>query len=308
MIEKREFKFKSADGKTMIHVIMWIPEGEKIGVIQIAHGVTEFAGRYEDTAKFFAEKGFVVVCNDHLGHGLSIDKPENKMYFGDWEHLVSDVTILFDMVRKEYFGIPYFVMGFSMGSFVMREFLLEHSKDVTGAIIMGTGYQPKFITKLMRMLVNNEAKKIGENNTSDFIKQLSDKVYNDKTENPICDRSWLLKNEEALMEYMNNPMCGGPMSAGLFREMLYGMEVTCDKNNVKQMNSDLPVLLMSGTEDPVGDMTKGVYSVQKLFKKAGMKDVELLLYPDSRHDILHEQVRDKVLYDWAEWMESKIRA
>lgn len=306
MITKREFKFLSADKKTMIHVIMWIPGKKVRGVIQVAHGVTEYAERYDDAATYFAEQGYVFVCNDHLGHGLSINKPEDKMYFGKWDHLVDDIETLFIEMKKQYPDVPYFVMGFSMGSFAMREFLFENSAYVNGAIIMGTGYQPKVVTKIMRKIVAREAKKIGEKNTSDFIKKLSDQVYNDKVKDPICERSWLLANEEALLEYMNNPMSGGPMSAGLFREMLHGMEVTCDKKNVKYMNPNLPVLLMSGTEDPVGDMSKGVYSVQKLFKSAGMKDVEVLLYPESRHDILHELVRDKVLYDWAMWMESKM--
>ena len=303
---KREFAFASADGKTILHVIMWVPEAVPKGIVQIAHGVSEYAGRYEDVAEVLTDAGYVVVCHDQLGHGKSINTAKDKMYFGDWEYLVSDFEAVAEVVRKEIADMPYFVMGFSMGSFVVREYLIKHSHEVSGAIIMGTGYQPKAITKIMRMIVNAEAKKIGENNTSEFIEKLSDGVYNSNIKNPVSKRSWLLANDESLLEYMNDPNVGGAMTAGLFREMLYGMEVACDKKNVRMMDRTLPVLLMSGSEDPVGNMKKGVYAVEKMFKNAGMKDIEVLFYPESRHDILHELVREKVLHDWIAWMDKQV--
>lgn len=306
MMIKREFAFASADGKTILHVIMWVPEAVPKGIVQIAHGVSEYAGRYEDVAEVLTNAGYVVVCHDQLGHGKSINTAKDKMYFGDWEYLVSDFEAVAEVVRKEIADMPYFVMGFSMGSFVVREYLIKHSHEVSGAIIMGTGYQPKAITKIMRMIVNAEAKKIGENNTSEFIEKLSDGVYNSNIKNPVSKRSWLLANDESLLEYMNDPNVGGAMTAGLFREMLYGMEVACDKKNVRMMDRTLPVLLMSGSEDPVGNMKKGVYAVEKMFKNAGMKDIEVLFYPESRHDILHELVREKVLHDWIAWMDKQV--
>lgn len=306
MMIKREFAFASADGKTILHVIMWVPEAVPKGIVQIAHGVSEYAGRYEDVAEVLTDAGYVVVCHDQLGHGKSINTAKDKMYFGDWEYLVSDFEAVAEVVRKEIADMPYFVMGFSMGSFVVREYLIKHSHEVSGAIIMGTGYQPKAITKIMRMIVNAEAKKIGENNTSEFIEKLSDGVYNSNIKNPVSKRSWLLANDESLLEYMNDPNVGGAMTAGLFREMLYGMEVACDKKNVRMMDRTLPVLLMSGSEDPVGNMKKGVYAVEKMFKNAGMKDIEVLFYPESRHDILHELVREKVLHDWIAWMDKQV--
>lgn len=306
MMIKREFAFASADGKTILHVIMWVPEAVPKGIVQIAHGVSEYAGRYEDVAEVLTDAGYVVVCHDQLGHGKSINTAKDKMYFGDWEYLVSDFEAVAEVVRKEIADMPYFVMGFSMGSFVVREYLIKHSHEVSGAIIMGTGYQPKAITKIMRMIVNAEAKKIGENNTSEFIEKLSDGVYNSNIKNPVSKRSWLLANDESLLEYMNDPNVGGAMTAGLFREMLYGMEVACDKKNVRMMDRTLPVLLMSGSEDPVGNMKKGVYAVEKMFKNAGMKDIEVLFYPESRHDILHELVREKVLHDWITWMDKQV--
>ena len=306
MMIKREFAFASADGKTILHVIMWVPEAVPKGIVQIAHGVSEYAGRYEDVAEVLTDAGYVVVCHDQLGHGKSINTAKDKMYFGDWEHLVSDFEVVAEVVRKEIADMPYFVMGFSMGSFLVREYLIKHSHEVSGAIIMGTGYQPKAITKIMRMIVNAEAKKIGENNTSEFIEKLSDGVDNSNIKNPVSKRSWLLANDESLLEYMNDPNVGGAMTAGLFREMLYGMEVTCDKKNVRMMDRTLPVLLMSGSEDPVGNMIKGVYAVEKMFKNAGMQDVEVLFYPESRHDILHELVREKVLHDWSTWMDKQV--
>ena len=162
MKRKREFAIASADEKTILHVIMWIPEVKPKGLVQIAHGVSEYAERYEDVAEVLTGEGYVVVCHDQLGHGKSINSPEDKMYFGNWEDLVSDFESVSEMVRKELGAMPYFPMGFSKGSLVVRGYLFKHSYEVDGAVIMGTSYQPKAITKIMRMIVNAEAKKIGE--------------------------------------------------------------------------------------------------------------------------------------------------
>lgn len=305
-MRKREFYFTSADGETQIHVIMWLPDCAVKAVLQIAHGVTEHAGRYEKLARALTAEGYVVVCHDHLGHGLSISRPENKMYFKSWRQIVDDFITLYDTVKAEFPDIPYFVLGFSMGSFLIREFLFSHAIKISGAIIMGTGYQPKFITKIMRKIVDKEAKKIGANHTSAFIEKLSDGAYNANIKNPKYSRSWLIANEEALVEYLNDSLSGGAMTAGLFRELLYGIEVTCDKENVDKMYPDIPILLMSGSEDPVGNMKKGVLAVEKMFKKNWVKDIQVLFYPDSRHDILHEQVSVKVIHDIVKWLNSKV--
>ena len=302
---KNEFYYPSADEKTQIHAVEWKPEKEIIGVIQIAHGVTEHILRYEHFAEFFTPKGFVVVGNDHIGHGTSIAPNGKSMYFGlqnSWNFVVKDIETCKKMTKEKYPDIPYVLLGFSLGSFLVRTYLIDYAKEsLDGAIIMGTGYIPDFKIAIAKMMANKEAKKVGEENTSPVIKSLTFENYNKlfKPNRTECD--WLCSNEEALDEYLKDPLRGESYSAGLFRELLSGMQYTSNLKNIEKMNKRMPILLLSGDKDPVGDFGKGVIKTFDIFRKAGIENVDIKLYQNLRHDILHEKCRNTIYNDIYEW-------
>lgn len=303
---KNEFYYPSADGKTQIHAVEWKPETEIKGVIQIAHGVTEYILRYENFAEFFTQKGFVVVGNDHLGHGQSIAPNGKTMYFGpngSWNFVVKDIDTCKQMTKKKYPNVPYMILGFSLGSFLVRTYLIDYAQELLdGAIIMGTGYIPNFKIAIAKMMANKEAKKVGEENTSPVIKSLTFETYNKLFKPNRTAFDWLCSNEEALDEYIKDPLRGENYSAGLFREMLTGMQYTAELKNIQKMNKKMPIFLLSGDKDPVGEFGKGVIKTHEIFKKAGIEDVEIKLYPNLRHDILHEKCKDTIyndIYDFA---------
>ena len=302
---KNEFYYPSADEKTQIHAVEWKPEKEIIGVIQIAHGVTEHILRYEHFAEFFTQKGFVVVGNDHIGHGTSIAPNSKPMYFGpknSWNFVVKDIETCKKMIKKKYPDIPYILLGFSLGSFLLRTYLIDYAKEaLDGAIIMGTGYIPDFKIAIAKMMANKEAKKVGEENTSPVIKSLTFENYNKlfKPNRTECD--WLCSNEETLDEYLKDPLRGENYSAGLFRELLSGMQYTSKLKNIERMNKRIPILLLSGDKDPVGDFGKGVIKTFDIFRKSGIENVDIKLYQNVRHDILHEKCRDTIYNDIYEW-------
>lgn len=303
---KNEFYYPSVDGKTQIHAVEWKPETEIKGVIQIAHGVTEYILRYENFAEFFTQKGFVVVGNDHLGHGQSIAPNGKPMYFGpngSWNFVVKDIDTCKQMTKKKYPNVPYMILGFSLGSFLVRTYLIDYAQEpLDGAIIMGTGYIPNFKIAIAKMMANKEAKKVGEENTSPVIKSLTFETYNKLFKPNRTAFDWLCSNEEALDEYIKDPLRGENYSAGLFREMLTGMQYTAELKNIQKMNKKMPIFLLSGDKDPVGEFGKGVIKTHEIFKKAGIEDVEIKLYPNLRHDILHEKCKDTIyndIYDFA---------
>lgn len=304
-MKREEFYYLSADKKTKIHAVEWLPETEPVAILQIAHGITEHILRYEKTAEYFTEKGIAVVGNDHLGHGTSVFERSDFMYCRKWDDLVEDVHTLQEMQRKKYPRIPYYMLGFSLGSFVVRNYISKYPGKTDAAILMGTGMTPAFQLALASMLVKKEAKKIGEKNSSPMIQQLSFETYNKhfKPNQTKCD--WLCKDREGLEDYFNDELCGDCISAGLFREMLHGMEITGKRSTIEQMKKELPVLLLSGDEDPVGEQGKGVTRVLKTFERAGIKQVSMKLYP-GRHDILHEACKDTVVQDIEEWI-SKLK-
>lgn len=309
-MNKNEFYYLSADGKTQIHAVEWIPDEKPKAILQIAHGVTEYILRYEQFAEYLVKKGIMVVGNDHLGHGKSIAKDSEPMYFGpigSWKWAVEDMYTCTKMIKEKYPEIPYYMLGFSLGSFLLRTYLIEYPGIADAAIIMGTGETPPVQIALAKFIANKEAKKVGENHTSPMIKKLTFDTYNKFFAPNRTDYDWLCSDNEGLDEYIADQMRGGNLSAGLFREMLSGMKFTSEIKNLKKMNLNTPILFISGDEDPVGEKGKGVIKAYHKFQDIGMKDVEIKLYPKLRHDILHEKCK-KEIYEYVyNWIEKKLK-
>lgn len=286
-MKKKEFTFKSIDTETKIHAMIWTPTNPK-AVVQISHGITEHIGRYEELATYLCFNDIAVIGMDLLGHGKSVG--DTKAYFGDWNTVVEDVHTLSILGHEAFVGIPYIMLGFSLGSFLVRTYACQY-QDMDACILLGTGQKPKFILSLIHHLVAKEANKIGETHTNDFINKLSFGEYNKPFAPNNTDCDWLCADETALAQYINDPLCYKEITAGLFRELIAGMIYTCDQSHVKNMKQ-MPILLLSGKDDPVGDRTKGVIATKKTFEKIG-ENVEIEFF-EGRHDILHETDKEKV--------------
>ena len=303
---KTEFYFPSSDGKTSIHAVEWTPEGKPIGVYQIAHGVAEYALRYEPFAEFLNSKGFVVVANDHIGHGLSVAEGAAALYFGEkdgWTHVVDDMFELRKRTGQKYPGLPYFLMGHSMGSFLTRTYLIRYPGSVKAAIIMGTGQQPGYMVAGGRLAAKVIGKKSGYDKFNETVDGLAFGAYNKPFEPKRTNYDWLSANEENVDKYIADPLCGGGATTGLFLEMLGGIGFVGKQSNVEKMDKNIPILFISGEMDPVGDLGKGVRKAYESFRKAGVKDVELKLYPGLRHEILNEKEKDQVYADIWAWVQ-----
>lgn len=304
MVEK-EFYYPSSDNRTRIHGVEWTGEKKPVGIIVIAHGVTEYILRYRKLAQYFTDKGYVLFGNDHIGHGTSVSENSKKMYFGaegSWKYVVKDYGNCVRHAKEKYPDLPLFVLGFSLGSFVVRTYLITSSEKIAGAIIIGTGYTPSLMISLAQSIAKKEAKKYGEEYTSDTIKKLTFETYNKKFAPNRTYLDWLCSDDEALDEYLESPLRGENMSSGLFRELLSGMEFTGRDKNIDKMDKNIKILLLSGEDDSVGDMGKGVKKVYKKFEKSGVKDINMKLYPKLRHDILNEKGKDEIYKDIFEWL------
>ena len=273
MTNLTEFTFLSSDGKTRLHAMQWLPEGTPRAVLQISHGVAEHIGRYDGFARYLNEQGLAVVGHDHLGHGGSLPEGGTPVYFGDgtpWETVVADIQLLHEQLRREFSGVPLCLMGHSMGSFLARSYLIRYPGTLRAAIIMGTGWQP-------------QAKLTGGRAVAEVVCA---------AQGPSAD-----------------PLCGADATVGLFRQMLHGIAFNQNPKNLARMDSSLPVLLISGDRDPVGDMGKGVRRTADAFRKAGLSDVTLKLYPGLRHEILNEgPMRQTVYEDIWHWLEPHLPA
>ena len=301
MTNLQEFTFLSSDGKTSLHGMEWLPEDrDVVGVLQIAHGVAEHISRYDGFARFLNEQGMAVVGHDHLGHGGSIPAGGTPVYFGDgntWNTVVDDLYALHLRIREEFPGKPLFLMGHSMGSFLARTYLIRYPGTVRAAIIMGTGWQPEMMIRGGLMVAKVVAARSGENATSDFVNNLAFGAYNKAFAPNRTPVDWLSVDTDNVDRYIADPLSGQPATVGLFRQMLTGIRFNQRMENLRKMDKDMPVLIISGEKDPVGDMKKGVIRTRDAFRAAGMKDVTLLSYAGLRHEILNEKAQQQTVYN-----------
>ena len=278
-------------GAIALPAVIWQPEQEIKAVLQITHGMTEHMGRYESLAADLCRRGIAVAGFDLRGHGKNPVNPEIASFGeGGWNASMEDMRLFFAELRSRFPGAPHFMLGFSLGSFLLREYLTKYPSEgeLAGAIIAGTGHQPGWILAVMMAIVKGEFKKAGFDGTTDMIKQLSFGTYNHKFKPNRTEADWLCSDVSALDAYLADPLVRKNISAGLFRELLGSMKRSGSAFEYDGWDTSLPILLISGQEDPVGDAGKGVRRIYNRMKKVGMENVTLKLLPNARHDIFHE--------------------
>lgn len=305
---KKEFYYPSSDGVTQIHAIEWLPDGEVKAVLQICHGMVEYIDRYDGFAKYLTERGFCVVGHDHLGHGKSVQSQEYLGFFHETDgnkFVITDIHKLRCMIRKEYPEVPYFMMGHSMGSFLLRQYLAMRGEGLAGAIIMGTGYMPYGLLAAGQKVCKAIAAVKGWNYRSEFVNQLGMGGYNKQFEPSESTKDWITSDEEMRKAYEADPLCSYTFTVNGYYQMFEGMKTLTKKGAVEKIPKDLPVFFVSGAEDPVGENGKGVMKVFQQYQNSGLKDVQIKLYPGDRHEILNETDRMEVYEDLYQWMNAR---
>jgi len=302
--------FQSSNGKTQIHYRLCTPDGPPRGIVQIAHGIAEHVERYDGFAQFLAQHGFLVAANDHLGHGRSVTDDTDLGFFADehgWDLAVSDMKKLHDLLVSEHPGLPCFLFGHSMGSFLTRTYIIDHPSDLTGAVICGTGQQAKALVLGGRLMGKSECKKHGARYKSEKLNNMAFGSYTKAYQEVRTPLDWLSRDSAVVDRYIADPLCGFIPSAGLFTDMMGGIDYIGRRANLAKMDKTLPVFFIAGDMDPVGDYGKGVKKACQLFRDAGMQDVTMKLYHECRHEILNELNKDEVMNDVLAWLDSKIK-
>lgn len=302
MASRKEFTIPSSDGVHQVHTVLWLPEGEPKAVVQLVHGICEYALRYDPFAGFLAEHGFAVVGHDHLGHGLTAKGPEEYGYFDQWWDLVHDVRGVQLKVKETYPELPYFLLGHSMGSFVARTFLIDYPGAVDGCILSGTGQEPALTVAAGKLLTG-----LGDpHKVNKLFYDLSIGAYNRKFAPARTGADWICRDEKVVDAYLADPLCNFRTTAGMNHAMMNGLRYVAQKRNLARMDKDTPVYFFAGDADPVGAMGKGVKKVARWFQEAGVKDVTVKLYPGGRHEMLNETNREEVFRDTLAWLNARI--
>ena len=309
MILKEEGFYPSADRETQIACTVWKPEGQPVGILQIAHGMVEFIDRYDRFARKMAEQGWLVAGNDHLGHGRSVLSDDRHGYFSGEDSLkvlLEDMQTLRGRLRQDWPGVPYFLMGHSMGSFLTRAYIQQYGKGLSGVIIMGTGSQPGMVPGLGRKICRSIAARKGWTYRSSFVDSMALGSYNKRFEAERMPRAWLTRDKEIVEAYNRHPWNNFVFTLNGYDTLFSAIGTAQSKAGIDRVPKDLPLLLVSGGDDPVGSFGKGVRQAYEAFRQAGIKDVKMKLYPEARHEILNELNHDQVDQDLLDWLNSHL--
>ena len=308
---QEEYNFNSADGHSVIHCRKWIPDGDPVAVIQLVHGMLEYIERYNEFATFLASKGYVVVGHDHIGHGHSVASNEELGVMTGAhpsDDMVEDIYTHYSMTRKAYPSLKYFILGHSMGSYMLRKFLsvkAAYIEAISGAIIMGTGQESAATCTMGLSVISLISLFRGKNYRSKLVQNMS---YSAPYKKYDCygkdyGNSWLSKNMESVENYYHDPLCTYMFTVNAYKGLVEAVKYDCSEECVTKMRTSMPLLVISGEADPVGNLGEGPKAVADSFKKAGVKDVTLKLYRGDRHEILNELDRDQVYADIHQWLE-----
>ena len=303
---RKNLYYTSSDNVTTIHAIEWIPETEIKAVLQISHGMVEYIGRYDRFANYLNEYGIYVVGNDHLGHGESVTSDDKHGFFkhpdGN-ECVIKDLHKLRKRTEKKYPDVPYFMLGHSMGSFLILEYMMVYGQGLAGVIVMGTGSQPNSVLVLGKIICKIMASFKGWEYRSKLIDRMVFSGNNKKFEPARTPQDWLTKDEKIVNAYRENPWCTFTFTLNGFYQLFRTIQFVQKKENIQKISKELPIFLVAGCEDPVGSFGKGVKKVYKSYVDAGIKDVKIKLYENERHEILNETDYMVVYEDLRKWME-----
>lgn len=230
------------------------------------------------------------------------------VYFGDkdgWRHAVEDMEELRRRTAKVFPGVPYFLFGHSMGSFLSRTHLIRYPGRLDGCVLCGTGHMSPALIAGGKLIADREIRRLGRKAYSAKADQLAFGAYNKPFAPNRTRFDWISASEANVDAYIADPLCGGDTTLGLFRDMLGGLGIITKQANIERMDKDLPVLFIAGDQDPVGEMGKGVRRAYQAFRKAGVRDVSIKLYHGLRHEILNEASRRYVYQDVLDWLETR---
>lgn len=305
---RKNFKFRDSDGLEL-NVYKWTPKGEIIGVVQISHGMTENILRYDEFATYLNNKGFVVYGHDHRGHGLTAKSKDELGYIADnegFDWLVRDLYELMMLIKEENKGLPIFLFGHSMGSFVSQRFIELYGNEIDGLILSGSNGEPTKLIPLGILLSNIEIKLFGRKHTSKMMDKLSFGDFNKNFKPNRTTYDWLCSVEGEVDKYIEDEYCGFICSASFYYDLLRGLKTIHKYDNFNSIPKNLPIYILAGDMDPVGFFGDGIVNLYNKLKSHGVKDVSYKLYRNKRHEILNEDNKLEVMNDIVSWLYNRI--
>ncbi len=305
-----EFTIDSRDMKTKLHAYQWTPKGEVKAVLIMVHGMAEHMMRYAEFAEYLNAKGIVAAGIDLLGHGKSVRDKEDFGYFCERDAatvVVRDVHRLKKTVQEKYPGIPVYLLGHSMGSFIARCYIERYGTGIGGVILLGGNEQPRSAAVFGRVWISLMAKIKGWRYRSPMITKKVFGSYLDRVGNPSSRNDWIVKRREAIETYEKDPLSGFVFTLNGY-DALFTLTLRAgDPKETKKIPKDLKIYIMSGSEDPVGEYGAGVKRMADLYRGLGIRSVKMELIEGDRHELHHEEDRFETFEKVADFVTGKER-
>ncbi len=303
---KKEFSFQDKHGNN-IQVYNWMPDGNIKAIVQIAHGMAEYAERYEGLAESLNKSGYGVYINDTLGHGKSIKTQDDLGHLppNGFNIAVEDIHQLHEIIKKENEDLPIFIFGHSMGSLLTQSYISKYGNEVDGCILSGTAGK-QFLTSIGGVVAKISKTIHGERKRSPFLDKLSFGNFNNNFKPNRTNFDWLSSDNDEVDKYISSPLCGFVCTNGFYYELTSSVNKLHDRNVVKNIPKELPIYIFCGDKDPVGGQTKNVLKLIDMYKGIGIQDLEYVFYKDGRHEMLNETNKAEVIDDLINWLEKRI--
>lgn len=308
--EVKKLTLNSKSDNLPISVMISIPDkGVEIkGVVQIVHGMCEYKERYIPFMRFLNDNGYVTIIHDHRGHGASVLSSEDLGYFydGGYEGMIDDVKMVGDYIRKEYDGKPFFLFGHSMGSMVVRSYTKRYDKDLKGLIVCGSpSYNSS--SKLGVKMAKREMRKNGEKSRPEWIQRMSFSSFNKRFKDEGSPNAWVCSDKEVVKAYDNDSLCNYQFTANGFYNLFSLMQDAYSDSEWIMENAELPIMFISGEDDPCMTNRRGFEKAYKHMGKVGYTNVQSKLYPGMRHEILNETDKAIVWNDVLKFLNGLIK-
>lgn len=297
----------SSDEQTELHLIYWEPTLPIKGIVQLIHGMAEYIERYGDFADYLTTLGYLVVGHDHLGHGKSVDQQESQHgYFGKGDtarHVIADIEVVRMYTAEQYPEIPYFMLGHSMGSFALRCYLQNYQIPLSGAVFMGTGTGSTIIPTVLSLTAS--LNKLQPKKVNHLLDNLAFGSFSKKFPEP-GRFNWLSKNQDNVHSYEEDELTGFTFTNNGFHTLFQLIHGANKKGWSETLPKELPLLLISGEKDPVGDYGKGVRKIAKTLDASGIQDVSMVLFAELRHELLFEKEKPQVYEKIGTWFDKHL--
>lgn len=293
-----------------VHAFIEKPTQAPIGHVHLLHGMAEHSGRYKSVILFFKEQGYIVTGHDHRGHGQTMMLNGTEGYFAEqdgFERVVDDVEEVLQCLRQdaEIAGLPITLLGHSMGSFIARRYVQKYPNQIDQLVLSGTGDGAGFLRFVGLGVAYAMGKKQGFKRKNKFLNAMVFGNFNRMVKNPTTKFDWISENQMHVHTYIEDPLCGEIATTQFYIDLFNGLGLIQRKDDIAKMNHHLPILLVAGDEDPVGNHGKALWKVAKQYKNSGIHDVTVLLFSTGRHELLNDESRPEVIQAVESWMKKQ---